>query len=199
MAGRYSSGESTLHFMSTLASLSFRASACSPVAAVRPSGLTDVMPSMGSAPKEVTATKSKLWVFSPSPFFSKKLSRYPFCKNTRSFLRPSGHSSTMACSESFRVAMNTGPAPLASTTSPLFSSLSSGPALSISMLPMRPPPITVTHEVAVVAAPPRPSNQAVREVPFVAALDPRGRGKRFSARTRERARRIAAEGAHPWL
>mmetsp|Transcript_5346 Transcript_5346/g.10979 ORF Transcript_5346/g.10979 Transcript_5346/m.10979 type:complete len:148 (+) Transcript_5346:440-883(+) len=46
------------------------------------SGLTDVMPSMGSAPKEVTATKSKLWVFSPSPFFSKKLSRYPFCKNT---------------------------------------------------------------------------------------------------------------------
>mmetsp|Transcript_8253 Transcript_8253/g.20868 ORF Transcript_8253/g.20868 Transcript_8253/m.20868 type:complete len:213 (+) Transcript_8253:174-812(+) len=79
------------------------ASAHLPFAAVRPSGLTSVMPSVGFSPSLATAKYTSACVLSPSPRASSHGCSIPFCRNTRSERRSGGVWSTTPCRASLRV------------------------------------------------------------------------------------------------
>ena len=97
---------------------------------------------MGGAPLAVTARYNKTCVLSINPLDCKKLSRYPFCKNTRSSRRDGGHSSTILSRTSLRVAMYIGPVPLGSIDVDIGSDRVSSLAFCEIRSPIRPPPIT---------------------------------------------------------
>mmetsp|Transcript_53649 Transcript_53649/g.64700 ORF Transcript_53649/g.64700 Transcript_53649/m.64700 type:complete len:277 (-) Transcript_53649:61-891(-) len=180
IAGRYSSPPTTLHFKFKPAKSSLKASACTPVAAVSPSGFTLVIPSIGSAPLAVTLRYNNTCVLSNKPFEERKLSKYPFCINTKSGKRFLGQESTIPSSESLRVATKMGPVPSVGMLSPRPRSRVLSPPPFARREPIRPPPITVQDDEVLLplllllerpSVKPRFSSQAFFRAHFCAPRD----------------------------
>mmetsp|Transcript_1105 Transcript_1105/g.1448 ORF Transcript_1105/g.1448 Transcript_1105/m.1448 type:complete len:239 (+) Transcript_1105:1678-2394(+) len=144
ICARYAAGDdTTLHLRPNSWRRSAKACACTPVQAVKPSGFTSVIPSTGATPLAVTEKNNNACVISISSFskswLSKKLSKYPFCKNTKSPLRFSGQAWTMPSKASLRVAIKMGPVLVGSILSSRPNTTQS-PA-SANKAPIRPLPI----------------------------------------------------------
>mmetsp|Transcript_25211 Transcript_25211/g.64024 ORF Transcript_25211/g.64024 Transcript_25211/m.64024 type:complete len:362 (+) Transcript_25211:276-1361(+) len=144
---------STLQLSPPACSRSATACACGPYAAVRPSGLTSVFPSMGASPALATAKYTSTCVFSPRPCASSHGCSMPFWMKTKSWRRGAGVAATMLARSSLRVHTTMGPFgkpsagdwPLRMITSP------PGP-ISLSACPMRPPPMMVMAAIFVFVA-----------------------------------------------